>query len=180
MQALEQAKEHAADIQWLASLLKGDRGAGVDATIEAPAVAYGANPFFSSWMLAWARRLVIAKALAAISHELAASARRTASERSQHSALPLRNWVLRRHVTKVQLERALLAIDVFPRCALLLLVLERMSLEDAAILLDADRRLVLKGQRTGLRELTRILARMQGWTSSSTNGYVVTSEMQHA
>ena len=81
---------------------------------------------------------------------------------------------------KVQLERALLAIEVFPRCALLLSVFEGMTLEDAVILLGADRRLVRKGQMTGLRELTRNLARMQGSTSTTAKGYVVTSEMQHA
>ena len=99
---------------------------------------------------------------------------------SREFALPPRNWVLDRHTTKVQLERALLAIDTFPRCAVLLSFFEGMSLDDAATLLDADRTLVRKAQLTGLRELTRNLARMQGWTSTDSQGYVVESEMQHA
>jgi DNA-directed RNA polymerase specialized sigma24 family protein len=188
MQTLEQANERVADprfagafrIYWLAFLLTGHREPSLDVAIEALDFQDGANSFFSTWMLAWSRRVVIAKALAAIRDELAASARRTASKRAQKSALPLRNWVLDHHATKVQLERALLAVDVFPRCALLLSIFEGMSLEDTAILLDADRRLVRKGQMTGLRELTRNLARMQGWTSTATNRYVVTSEIQHA
>ncbi len=180
MQTLEQANHGAPDLYWLAFLLTGHREASLDVAIEALDFQDDQNPSFSTWMLAWSRRVVIAKALAAIRDELAASARRTASKRAQKSALPPRKWVLDRHTTKVQLERALLAIDVFPRCALLVSVFEGMSLEDAAILLDADRRLVQKGQMTGLRELTRNLARMQGWTPTATRGYVATSEMQHA
>jgi DNA-directed RNA polymerase specialized sigma24 family protein len=188
MQTLKQAKERAADprfagpfgIYWLALLLTGHRELSLDVAIEALDFQDNENQFFSTWMLAWSRRVVIAKALAAIRDELAASARRTAADRAQESELPLRNWMLDPHTTKVQLERALLAIDVFPRCALLLSVFEGMSLEDAAVLLDADQRLVRKGQVTGLQELTRNLARMQGWTSTATKGYVVTSEMQHA
>jgi DNA-directed RNA polymerase specialized sigma24 family protein len=188
MQTLEQANRRAADprlagpfrIYWVAFLLTGHREPSLDAAIEALDFQDEANPFFAAWMLAWSRRVVIAKAVAAIREELAASARHTASKRAGKTALPPRNWALNRDTTAAQLERALLAIDVFPRCALLLSVFEGMSLEDAAILLDADRRLVLKGQLTGLRQLTRNLARMQGWTSTATKGYVVTSEMQHA
>jgi DNA-directed RNA polymerase specialized sigma24 family protein len=180
MQTLEQPNEHAADLYWLAFLLTGHRELSLDVAIEALDLQDDENPFFSTWMLAWSRRVVIAKAQAAIRAELAASARRTAAKPAEKFPLPQRNWVLDRHTTKIQLERALLAIDVFPRCALLLSVFERMPLEDAAILLDADATLVRKGQMTGLRELTRNLAQMQGWTSNATNGYVVTSEMQHA
>jgi hypothetical protein len=109
--------------------------------------------------------LVIGRALAAIRDDLAASARRTAAIRAEKGALPPRSWALG-NTTRGQLERALLAIDVFPRCALLLLVFEGVPLEDAAILLDGDRELVRHAQATGLRELTRNLARMQGWASA--------------
>jgi hypothetical protein len=184
MQTLGQPNERAAELYWLAFLLTGHREASLDVAIETVDFQADfqdhANPFFSTWMLGWSRRVVFAKALAAIRDELAASERRTASKRAQKSALSRRNWVLDRETTKLQLERALLAIDVFPRCALLLSVFEGMSLEDAAILLDADRRLVRKGLMAGLRELTRNLARMPGWTSTTAKGYVVTSEMQHA
>jgi hypothetical protein len=40
--------------------------------------------------------------------------------------------------------------------------------------------LVQKAQTIGLRELTRNLARLQGWTFTVTKPYAVTSEMQHA
>jgi len=131
-------------------------------------------------MLAWSRRLVIAKALAAIRNELSASTRRTASIRPEKPALPPPTWALDSDTTKVELERALLAIDVFPRCALLLSVFDGVPVKDAAILLDSDPDLVRKGQAIGLQELTRNLARMQGWTSVTTSQHVVMSEMEHA
>jgi len=197
MQTLEQPNQRATDprfagpskdpndpngfrIYWLAFLLTGHRGMSVDVTLEALVLPDDVNPFFSTWMLAWSRRVFIAKALAAIRDELAASARRTESKRAEKAALPPRNWTLDGDTTKVQLESALLSIDVFPRCALLLSVFEGMSLEDAAILLDAEQDLVRKAQMIGLRELTRNLARIQGWTSTTTRSDVVTSEMQDA
>ncbi len=139
MQTLEQTNERAADLYWLAFLLTGDREASVDVAIDALDFADGANPSFSTWMVAWSRRVVIAKALTVIRDELAASAHRTASKPAEKSALPHQNWGPGRDTTKVVLERALLAIDVFPRCALLLAVFEGMSVEDAATLLDSDR-----------------------------------------
>jgi DNA-directed RNA polymerase specialized sigma24 family protein len=172
--------EQASGLYWLAFLLTGRREASLEVTLEALDSREDANSFFSTWMLRWSRRVVIAKALAAIRGELAASARRTVSKRAEKAALPPRNWVVDPDTSRVQIERALLTIDVFPRCALLLSVFEGVSLEDAAVLLDGDQDLVRKAQTIGLRELTRNLARMQGWTSTATGSYVVTGEMQHA
>jgi DNA-directed RNA polymerase specialized sigma24 family protein len=180
MQTLEQANKRAADLYWLAFLLTGHRGLSVDMTLEAVAFSDDATPFFSAWMLAWSRRVFIAKMLAGIRDELASSAHLTASKRVERTALPPRNWTVDRDTTKAQLESALLAIDVFPRCALVLSVFEGMPLEDVAILLNVERDLVRKAQLIGLRELTRNLARKRGWTSAAPKSYVVTSEMQHA
>jgi DNA-directed RNA polymerase specialized sigma24 family protein len=180
MQTLEQAGKRVADLYWLAFLLTGHRRLSVDVTLEAVAFPDEANSFFSAWMLAWSRRVFMAKALAAIRDELARSARRTASKLVEKAALPPRNWTLDRDTTKVELERALLAIDAFPRCALLLSVFEGLSLEDVAILLDSERNLVRKARMIGLRDLTRNLARIQGWTSTTIKPSIVTSEMQHA
>jgi len=177
---LEHANKSAAEIYWLVFLLTGHRAQGLDVTLEALGFQDGTNLFFSAWMVAWSRRVVIAKALSAVRDELAASARRTAFRRAEKAGLPPRNWALDRETTRAQLESALLAIDVFPRCALLLTVFEGESLEDAAILLDGSRDVVRKAQIIGLRELTRNLARMQGWTSTATRPYVLTTEMQHA
>jgi DNA-directed RNA polymerase specialized sigma24 family protein len=180
MQTLEQANQCAADLHWLAFLLTGRCETGVDVVVETIASKDAPNFFFSAWMLAWSRRVFIAKALAAIRENLAASARRTESRRADQFALPARTWVLDQATTKLDLERALLAIDVFPRAAILLSVFERVPLKDAAILLDADAGLVCKAQMFGLRELTLNLARMQGWTPTATRSDVLTSEMQHA
>ena len=180
MQTVEQANQSAADLHWLAFLLTGDSGTGVDVVVETIASQDATNPYFSTWMLAWSRRVFIAKALAAIRQNLAASARRTELRRPDQSALPTRTWVLDQATTKLHLERALLAIDVFPRAAVLLSVFERVPLKDAAILLDADPALVRKAQMSGLRELTLNLARMQGWTPTATSPDVLIGEMQHA
>jgi len=184
MQTLE-ANERAADLLWLAYLLTGRREPSVDVTLDAMAgedldSEEGAGSFFSTWMLAWSRKVVIGKALAAIRDELAASARLTGWKRYGKSAIPPRSWVIDRNTSKIQLERALLALDVFPRCVLVLSIFEGMSLEDAAILLDSGLELVRKARMGGLRELTRNLARMQGWKSAPAGPFVMTSGMQHA
>jgi DNA-directed RNA polymerase specialized sigma24 family protein len=180
MHTLELSDQRAADLYWLAFLLTGQPEPSLDVTLETLDLEESTNPYFSSWMLAWSRRVVIAKALAGVRDELKASARRTAAKRSREAALPPRHWTPDMETTKVQLERALLAIDLFPRCAVVLSVFEGMSLEDSAVLLDADQNLVRQARVAGLRELTRNLATMQGWTSSSSIPYVITGEMQHA
>jgi DNA-directed RNA polymerase specialized sigma24 family protein len=165
MPSVEQANGHAANLYWLAFLLTGRREASVDLAVDALDAADG-NPFFSAWMLAWSRKLVIAKALAAVRQELAASARRLASARRRTCAPPPRRWALRPDTTKVQLERALLAIDVFPRCVLLLSVFEGLSIDDATVLLDGDRELVRNAQVCAIEQLTLNLASMQSPASA--------------
>ena len=112
MQTLEQANKSAADLEfvrpsqiyWLAFLLTGHHELSLDMTLEALGFPDDAKTsFFSVWMLAWSRRVFIAKALAAIRDELAASASRTASGRAEKSALPPRTWAPERNATKVQL-----------------------------------------------------------------------------
>ena len=178
----EQAKNRAAALYRLAFLTTGDRARSLDVTLEAIDSGDGTDSFFSGWMLAWSRRLVIAKALAGIRDELGASARRTASLHNEEFALPSRNRLFDPDAdgTGVQIESALLAIDVFPRCALLLTVFERMSPEDAAVLLDVDRDLVRKARIIGLQDLMRNLAGIRGWTYTASRSYVRTRELQHA
>jgi len=179
-QALEGTfEERRPELYWLAFLLTGHRERSVDAVTEALDFADGANPFFRNWMVAWARRLVIAKALLAIREELAASIRRP-DWLTEAYALPPGSWSLAANTTKLRLEDALLAIDVFPRCALLLMVFERVWLEDAATLLNSDPDLVRKAKSIGLRALTHNLARKQGWTSAGANLNVLTGKMQPA
>ena len=164
MQKLDQASERMVDLYWLAFLLTGHSESSVEIAIESLDFQDEAT-FFSTWMSAWSRRVVIAKALSSIRKELVDSANRTKSARAGKSAFPPRDWTLNPATTKAQLEAALLAIDVFPRCALVLSFFEKASLEDTAVLLNADRSLVGKAQTIGLQELNRNLARMQGWTT---------------
>jgi DNA-directed RNA polymerase specialized sigma24 family protein len=160
MSAPQQAKNRAAALYRLAFLLTGDRARSLDVALEAIDSGDCTNSFFSGWMMAWSQRLVIAKALSGIRDDLAASARRTATLSIEKFALPPRDRLLDPDAdgTGRQIETALLAIDVFPRSALLLTVFEGMSPDDAAILLDADRDLVRKARIVGLQELTRNLA----------------------
>jgi hypothetical protein len=66
-------------------------------------------------------------------------------------------------LSRPELERALLAIDLFPRCAFLLTFFEGLSVMNTSVLLDADRELVKAGQVRGAIELTRNLRWGHGW-----------------
>jgi DNA-directed RNA polymerase specialized sigma24 family protein len=148
----------AADLYWLTFLLTGRRDVSIDIAADAAASQDEGQPFFAAWMRAWSRRIVIAKALAAIRDELAESARRTELARVDQSAARPRDWSLSPHMNKSRIEEALLAIDVFPRAAVLLLVFEGVQIADAAALLDRDATLVRKAHAIGLREFTANLA----------------------
>ena len=179
MQSVEQANQQAIDLHWLVFVLTRSRAQSVDVPVEAVASQDGPSAYFSTWMVAWSRRLVIARALAAIRCELAASARHTESKRIR-DFLPPRYWALDQDTTKVEIENALLAIDVFPRAVLLLSVFEGIPIDDAAVLLDAGPKLVGKGLMIGLRELTSNFAGIQGWTSIAAKPSVAPRETQYA
>jgi hypothetical protein len=161
MPTLETASNHAAALYRLAFLLTGDRAWSLDVTLETIDSHDGEESFFSSWMAAWSRKVVIARALAGIRDDIVVSARRTASRREQKIVLPRRDWILDPNTTLDKIESAVLGIDAFPRCALLLTLFEKVSVDATAVLLDEDRDLVRKGQVVGLQELTRNLARLQ-------------------
>jgi DNA-directed RNA polymerase specialized sigma24 family protein len=167
--------QHAADLHWLAFLLTGDRELSLDLAVEAVTSQGGESETFSTWMLAWSRRVVIAKALASIRDELAASARRTKLMRQPKVALPDRDWALDPGTGRADLERALLAIDVFPRAAVVLSIFEGVLLQDAAVLLDAAPEFVKKARSIGVAELTNRLARMQGWAATVSSRLVTPS-----
>jgi DNA-directed RNA polymerase specialized sigma24 family protein len=164
-QALNRSiEEQQGELYWLAYLLTGDREISANALIEAlnveESVEDSPNSFFREWMSTWARKLVIANALRAIHGPLKASARQRDWQRVEYSALQDKIAAgnpFTAGFTRAELERALLAIDMFPRCALLLTVFEQLSLEDAAILLDASKAQVRSAKTVGLVELTRRL-----------------------
>ncbi len=158
MPSLDQTEQPAASLYWLAFLLTGEQESSAE--IATTSLDGSENQaFFSAWMLSWARKVVIARALAAIRPELTASARRiaAASRRRHAPGLPW-DWTLASDAGKPELERALLAIDAFPRCVLLLLMFEGISMDDAIVLLDADRELIRKAQVFALQELASNLA----------------------
>src|SRR5579859_3597694 len=116
-------KDQAAQLYWLAFLLTGDRECSVEATIEVLSTGDAANPFFGNWMVVWARKLVIARALSAVSDEMRASVLRTERRRfvcsNEVESIPLSAWNPDSDAPSLQLQDALLAIDLFPRCVLL-------------------------------------------------------------
>ena len=176
----EQANNRAADLQWVAYLLTGDHAINSGLPLEELDPDTRGVRFFSNWLIAWSRRIAISKTLAPVRDELAASVRRTASQSAARTAPTPGNWLTAFGATKPQLERALLAIDLFPRSALVLSIFEKLSNEDAAVLLGCDRDLVRKGRMLGLRELTRNLARMRRETFAVVECNALRSEWQHA
>jgi len=175
MQTLDQP----ADLQRLVFLITGKTDSGMEATPDSPHPDSD-NRFFSAWVEAWSRRIEVAKALATVREELADSARRTASRRPAKKAFPSREWSLDQSTTKIEIGGALLSIDLFPRCVLLLSIFEGVPLEDVAVLLDSDLKLVSKARAIGLQELTRNLARIQGWTPGAASAFLPLGEWQHA
>jgi hypothetical protein len=180
MKNFEQMHTRAADHYRLAFVLTGEREISPDATLEALDTASDPNWSFAAWMSAWSRRLVIAKVLSAIRGELAESARRTVSLRLRNQKLLPGSARLRDGPTPAQLERALLAIDVFPRCALILTVFEGISVEDAAVLLDATVELLRKARTFALTQLLANLRQLQTRTSGDCLPLAMSTAVQHA
>jgi hypothetical protein len=147
-------EEFGKDLCWLAFLITGDWELSIDAVADVLS-SDGVEHQLSADS---ARRLVTAAAVDLIGPDLQKSASRAAQTTENELVL---TGPLTRVSTRRELEQGLLAIDVFPRCAFLLTVLEQLSIEDAALLLDADEALVLHARNLGLVELawarTRLL-----------------------
>src|ERR1700733_8478729 len=109
----EHTKKAAVDLYWLAFLLTGSRDISIDIAADAAVSEDDTNPFFTDWIHGWQRRLVIAKGLTAIHSGPADAAPRTEIAQAIRSGTPS-NWSLNPNTTKEDLERAMLAIDLFP------------------------------------------------------------------
>ena len=151
-------RDNMAELYWLAFLLTGDRERSVQAytgalNSDAPA------PALQKFMLSWARRLVIVAALGTIRRQLHASALRirpaTKGELAGVSALAAADLA---HLTKRDLEEALLAMEIFQRCVIILTILERLPVSEAAALLGSDEDSVKAAQARGVTEMTWRLA----------------------
>ncbi len=167
MQEIEGAYHAAASLYSIAFLLTGRSELSLEITMEVLDSEDDPELLLSSQALAGLRRTVIEKALAAIRGELALSERQTVSLPFAEACLPPSTWSLDPNTTKLQIESALLAIDVFPRCALLLTVFEGLNLQEASALLGSNGDSTLKGRMAGLWNFTYHLARMQGWNPSA-------------
>jgi DNA-directed RNA polymerase specialized sigma24 family protein len=154
----EDLRRDATDLYWLAFLLTGRRDVSIDIAANAALSEDYPNSFFADWMSEWRRRLVIGHAVTAIRDQLADSVRRIKKAHVDAAQTSERNWPTGPAVTKADLERALMAIDIFPRAVLVLLVFEGMRIADVAALLEADPALVKKAQAIGVHELTASLA----------------------
>jgi hypothetical protein len=155
------------DLVWLAFLLTGDMSLGGDVVGEALDARDPTAPFFEQWMSAWYRNLVIVRALGNVRLPLAASISRVklrVQNWTYGDQLPPPTWRTGREVSRGQFEDALLAIDIFPRCSLLLRIFERISREDAALLLNADEELVESATAMALNELAWNIAIGQDWS----------------
>jgi DNA-directed RNA polymerase specialized sigma24 family protein len=159
---LDQIKSEAVDLYWLSYLLTGRREISIGIAADVAVSEDTTNSFFTEWLHSWSRRTTIAKALSSVRSELAQSARRVGIDRMDRPAAAPANWSLGPETTKTEIEEALIAIDLFPRAALLLLTFEGLRMADVTTLLDAEVTLVQKGQAIGLQELTANLARIKG------------------
>jgi DNA-directed RNA polymerase specialized sigma24 family protein len=160
-------EDHAAELHWLAYLFTGSHDRGVRAFTKALEVEDYSNPAMTDLMVSWSRKLVIGASLETVRPQLQESALRTARAEDPE---PETLGALRPadQMTTAELERKLLAIDLFPRCALLLTVFEKLSIDDAALLLNADKALVRKAQSQGLLELAGAAKggrRRAGWAA---------------
>jgi hypothetical protein len=128
----------------LAFLLTGDTDRSVEAFDRALDHEEAENP----------RELVIGEALGTMRTELRTSRQRTAGRAEEFHEAKLQT---RPEIAQEEFEEAVISIDAFPRCAMLLTIFEGMSIRAASALLHADEALTRVAQRIGIVELTRNL-----------------------
>ena len=163
MRLTEQLMKGATDLYQLAFLITGSGELAAELAADAIASERALRLRHLHVTLWTPRLLVIEEALAAVVDEFVTSARRTVTNQPDLSDLPPANWKLDPDTTPTDLERALLDIDVFPRCAILLTVFEGLPVDTAAFLMNTNANLVRTGVAFASAELTRRLAEMQGW-----------------
>jgi hypothetical protein len=148
-----------AQLDRLGSLIAGDTIPAATVVSDSTCTAEPTDAFFARWLANWSKKLTISKYLGPVANDLQHSACRTAralhvSRSAERMALDLSGL---RSIDETQLASGLSAIDVFPRCALLLVTFEGLSIDDAAVLLGVDKRLVVYAESVGLQQLVRNL-----------------------
>jgi hypothetical protein len=144
---METFEEQSCELYSLAFLLTGN----VDRSVEAFDRALDFEEEDST-----ARELIIDEALGTIRTELRVSKQRVA--RTTEDGLANARWKRRAYIEREEFEEAVIAIDAFPRCAMLLTIFEGKSIEEAAALLKENERLTQKAQQMGIVQLTSNLA----------------------
>ena len=160
-QLLDDFQKQSYELYSLAFLLTGNADRSVEAFNRVLDFEGEANPTFDDFMNWWARKLIIVEALGTISAELESSKQRVA--RAAEDAIPTNaKWQPRPHIGREEFEEAVIAIDAFPRCAMLLTIFEGMSIEEAALLLNEDEAMTRRAQQIGIVQLTNNLAADRG------------------
>ena len=139
-------EEQSSELFSLAFLLTGDTERSVEAFDRALDYDDAENP----------RELIIGEALGTMRTELRSSRQRTA-EMAERTACVEEKLQPTPRVAREEFEEAVISIDAFPRCAMLLTIFEGMSIRAASALLHADEALTRAAQRIGIVELTRHL-----------------------
>lgn len=156
-QVLQTFEEKSSELYSLAFLLTGDADRSVEAFNRALDFDEEQNKVFGEFMNSWSRKLIIAEALGTIRTQLRLSRQRVARmDESEVPADPA--WKRRPYISREEFEDAVIAIDAFPRCAMLLTIFEGMSIPAASVLLNADEQLTGLAQRIGVVQLTHNLA----------------------
>jgi DNA-directed RNA polymerase specialized sigma24 family protein len=170
MEQQQHLHQGAETLYWLALLITGDADASVDLAAEAMAFQNHNSDLFSGPTPAGARRLLIGGALSTIRRDLAASARCVAKRRWKDPDFAAASGNLAREMTKADLEHVLLAMDILPRCALLLCVFEGLSQSEVAELTDIEPSLIAEAQAIGLCDLTRAMLQSRQAVATYTVG----------
>jgi len=160
MHTVEEAYRVASELYWIAFLLTGRKDTSLGVSVDA---------LRSGKWGECLRSMVIHNALAAMQTEIAASARELASQTAEQEFNATAGWSVDPDMSRAEIDDALLGIDLFPRCAVLLTVFEGVTLEKAATLLQSGRDLVQTGRTKALRDLTRHLAKLTRKSDTATS-----------
>ena len=120
---LEMFEKHSLELYWLTYLLTGNADQGLQAFDRALDFAKNENPAFEGFMQSWSRKLIVMEALGTIRKDLQASIARTAKQTVEAQG---RLQIAKPEIGKDAFEGAVIAIDAFPRCAMLLTIFEGM------------------------------------------------------
>jgi hypothetical protein len=153
---IENFEKHSSELYQLAFLLTGNTDRSVQAFTLALDLDEQMNSVFDGF-----RKLIMVEALGTMKTELRKSIVRVA-RMAGDELLGSGRWTQRQGIAKEEFEEAVIAIDAFPRCAMLLTIFEGLPLKTAAIMLDAGEALTAAAQRIGIVQLTRCLAGNNG------------------